>query len=302
MECLVVDDCSNDDTVSRVRDIIGRYDGDIKFRIISRPRNGGLSAARNAGIREATGDYLLFVDGDDLISDDCVERFVKFCDRYPDVEFVVADFATFPVKGMNSKLSFSNYGLDGYYDDARRVGDMMLYQVPIMAWNKLVRRDIIVDNNLFFNENLRVHEDDHWRVLVSQFFHKIGFVNAPTYLYRQRELSLSKPLADAEKRRFQALCQGYRDLFSREDIYRNCTALGHKTLIAWQMRTLNMLRFDLEPEFADAGHHVWKELVSLVLANNAIPAGVKAVYRYYKLPRPLMKARIASLLLKSVRF
>jgi len=60
LECIVVDDCSNDDTVSIVESI-----DDERLRLIELEENRGASAARNAGIKVASGDYIAFLDDDD---------------------------------------------------------------------------------------------------------------------------------------------------------------------------------------------------------------------------------------------
>ena len=67
LECLVIDDCSPDQSIRIVRSIVDQYKGDILFKIISHSENKGLSVARNSGIEAASGDYITFVDPDDII-------------------------------------------------------------------------------------------------------------------------------------------------------------------------------------------------------------------------------------------
>jgi glycosyltransferase involved in cell wall biosynthesis len=69
LEVLVVDDCSKSENIRRVIEIC-RYFG---FRLITRDENGGASAARNDGIRKARGDYIQFVDSDDLLTPNSLE-------------------------------------------------------------------------------------------------------------------------------------------------------------------------------------------------------------------------------------
>lgn len=73
IEVVLVDDGSTDGSERICRDIV---EGDSRFRLLSKP-NGGLSSARNAGVREAHGDLLMFVDGDDILSPDAVTRLVR---------------------------------------------------------------------------------------------------------------------------------------------------------------------------------------------------------------------------------
>ncbi len=78
-ELLIVDDGSPDDTVARCR----RYD-DPRIRVVSQ-KNRGLAGARNSGIREARGEYLAFLDADDLWRCDKLEKHVAHLERCPDV-------------------------------------------------------------------------------------------------------------------------------------------------------------------------------------------------------------------------
>jgi glycosyltransferase involved in cell wall biosynthesis len=65
IECIVVDDCGTDGSMGIVNKLILEYNGPIMFKILHHTHNRGLSAARNTGISNASGDYLLFLDSDD---------------------------------------------------------------------------------------------------------------------------------------------------------------------------------------------------------------------------------------------
>ena len=70
-ECIVVNDCSQDGTL----DAIGRaIAGDDRFTVLTLERNSGLSAARNAGMAAAAGEFIMFLDGDDYYAPDALER------------------------------------------------------------------------------------------------------------------------------------------------------------------------------------------------------------------------------------
>ena len=70
-ECIVVNDCSQDGTL----DAIGRaIAGDDRFTVLTLERNSGLSAARNAGMAVAAGEFIMFLDGDDYYAPDALER------------------------------------------------------------------------------------------------------------------------------------------------------------------------------------------------------------------------------------
>ena len=77
LECIVVDDCGTDKSIEIAEQLIAEYDGPIDFKVLHHDHNRGLSAARNTGMDAAKGDYVYFLDSDDWISDDCIEKLAK---------------------------------------------------------------------------------------------------------------------------------------------------------------------------------------------------------------------------------
>ena len=64
IECILIDDCSQDDSILIANNIIDDYTGDIIFKMIRNETNKGLSASRNIGIQLSSGEYLFFLDSD----------------------------------------------------------------------------------------------------------------------------------------------------------------------------------------------------------------------------------------------
>lgn len=88
IECIVVDDCGTDESIPLAQEFIDSYNGNIKFRICHREKNGGLSAARNSGLFEAKGEFVYFLDSDDYITPNCIESLVEVAKHFPKVEIV----------------------------------------------------------------------------------------------------------------------------------------------------------------------------------------------------------------------
>ena len=180
IECIVVDDCGYDNSITIAEQFIAKYKGAIEFKIAHRKQNGGLSAARNTGTKEATGDYVYYLDSDDYISDDCIEKLVEpLCENYYDI--VIGDYSVVGNDWGIPKL----YVGEGEYSS----NILSLYcagKIYMMAWNKLVRKDFIEKNNLSFKEGI-VHEDDHFSFRAFSFAGKIYVVHHTTYYYLVRE-------------------------------------------------------------------------------------------------------------------
>jgi len=68
--------------------LVRTYNGPIQFRILHHDHNRGLSASRNTGTDAATGDYIYYLDSDDYISPDCIERLASAATDNPEIEMV----------------------------------------------------------------------------------------------------------------------------------------------------------------------------------------------------------------------
>jgi glycosyltransferase involved in cell wall biosynthesis len=91
-EVIVVDDASTDASWELLR---SHYEGDSRVHLIRQPSNRNASACRNEGLRCARGDYVMFVDSDDLLESDCLVRRVALATAFPDHDAWVFPLAPF---------------------------------------------------------------------------------------------------------------------------------------------------------------------------------------------------------------
>lgn len=190
MECILVDDCGEDDSMAIARQLIAQYQGQIIFRILSHDHNRGLSAARNTGIRAAQGDYLYFLDSDDWIDPQCIASMVSLVERYPGVEMVQAGAHTCGADPM-PWLNLSKSPLPEYVQGLSEVKPIMLNRkrIPVTAWNRLVRRDFLLHNNLLFQDGL-LHEDELWTFMLAKQLNSLAVMKQNVYHYEQRPSGL----------------------------------------------------------------------------------------------------------------
>ena len=187
MECLIVDDCGTDESIPVAERLIAEYDGPIRFEILRHDHNRGLSAARNTGMQKAVGDYILFIDSDDEIKEDCLEKMVAVVKMYPEVEMV---HGTFDRDGNGIKYPQKIEAFTHTITN-RSARDCLYYhhQVTSSAWNKLLKRSFIIDNNLFFKEGV-LYEDFPWLFFVFKYIKNVYFLSNITYHYRRRPESI----------------------------------------------------------------------------------------------------------------
>ncbi len=88
-ELIVVDDCSTDDSLKIVR---RKAAEDCRIRAIALEQNDGVANARNAGIKEARGEYIALLDNDDLWVEDKLERQLDFAQKGADIVYCSYDF------------------------------------------------------------------------------------------------------------------------------------------------------------------------------------------------------------------
>ena len=112
IECILVDDCSPDQSIAICERMLIEYHGPITFQILHHEQNRGLSAARNTGTNAANSDYIFYLDSDDEITHDCISLLVKETERHPGVELVQGGIKAIPYDDF---FNLSYYQQPGYY-------------------------------------------------------------------------------------------------------------------------------------------------------------------------------------------
>lgn len=214
VECIIVDDCGQDNSMEIVERIVAGYKGYIDFRILHHDHNRGLSAARNTGIAAARGEYVYFIDSDDKIVPECIEKLVSSVKKHPDSQVV---FAGAEASTENYKwLDYTTKELPEYSDNHDWLQRSMLkrYEFGMTAWNKLISRQFILGNSLRFVEGL-VHEDEVWNFEASKYIQSASFVKYNTYLYNINNYSITVGASD--NLRWERLFALWHVLLSKTD-------------------------------------------------------------------------------------
>ena len=175
IQIILVNDGSKDNSGNIARE----YEKNNKNRIIYvEKENGGLSDARNHGLKYATGDFIAFLDSDDYIEKNAYEEMYNKAIE-ENADYVECDFIwEFPNKiRVDKQYPYKNK-------------KEMLSFVRVVAWNKLIKRQLIIDNNLEFPKGLR-YEDVEFTYKLIPFINKFAYVDKPFIHYVQREGSIA---------------------------------------------------------------------------------------------------------------
>lgn len=182
LELILVDDGSPDQCPQICDEYAEKYDF---IKVIHKP-NGGLSSARNTGIRAAAGEYLIFMDSDDWWNPDVdVNAMFAGVSQRPNVEMFLFSSLDY-IEGAGYFKRTEHGRLDGirvdtvehYYEDLLNNGNLEVH-----AATKILKRSFLVDNNLFFKEGI-VSEDSEWIVRVLRVLSSVCVLNEPLYIYR----------------------------------------------------------------------------------------------------------------------
>lgn len=183
IEVILVDDGSPDKCPALCDEFARR---DERVRVLHKD-NGGLSDARNAGLKLATGDYVVFVDGDDFwIKNDSLQRLVDISLEYKDLDYIGFN-CNYYYPDSNKMVSWVPYedGLAIPVDkNTATIAFVKSGTFPMSACLKMLKRSFLIDNCLYFKKG-QIAEDIPWFINVLDATNKCCFVNEYIYAYRQ---------------------------------------------------------------------------------------------------------------------
>ena len=277
IEIILVDDGATDNS-----GIMCDYYAEVDERVkVIHKENGGLSDARNKGISCATGEYIMFVDSDDVICPDLIEYLynlivecssdISICDPvhcYPDKEIIFEQ--------ETSKRIFEP-------EDAIVE---MLYQKSFLvsAWGKLFRKDFF--NDILFPYGI-LFEDSAVMYKIFDKANRIVYGNAKLYGYMHREGSITTQKFSKRECDILTISEEIMDKMSNgsEKLLKAARAYRTAAVLRIYMNAPRNGDFDVELK---ACSDFLKENINLVLYDKEIRKKMKLALLMYKYTRPLM--------------
>lgn len=186
LEILLINDASTDDSLSICRKFEKEYDNVF---VIDQEKNCGLASNANLGIRLARGEYIILVDNDDIIPPYAYEKL------YKKAKEVDADVST------GKAYLFSKYQMDmPFFDKNTWIKERVITDInqfpelfhDAFYWNSIFKKDLLIENDIFMHEEIKVYADISFVHRVYSVANKISIIPDCVYLWRKRLDSLSR--------------------------------------------------------------------------------------------------------------
>lgn len=223
LEIILVDDCSKDTSGQICNDFAAM---DRRVLVVHHVTNTRQSGVRNTGLAQASGEYIVFVDGDDWIAPDFVSYFVRLIsETKSDMAISLNNFTTRDMKQITVEDKFE------IWSNEKTTAELIYPHIAVGCWNKIYRRDFIEKYQFRFHTDLFTSEGLRFISDTSQRANHIGVGRRKVYYYRLNNLNSATTKPDVR--------QGTGALYALEGIERD--------LIIRTPYVMNALR-----------QHIWK--------------------------------------------
>ena len=172
IEILMIDDGSTDGS-DIVCDKLSQTNKSVK---VIHQKNMGLSEARNTGIKNASGDYIFFVDGDDYLSGGAIGYILNAINTYSDIYII--DHANI-YEGIKKEIVEKKFKPNV---SVMSGSEVLAMNGAISAWSSICKRTFLYDNNLYFTPNL-IHEDFEFSIRLYSLAKSVEHLAVPVYNY-----------------------------------------------------------------------------------------------------------------------
>ena len=188
-ELILVDDGSTD----RSGKICEEYaEKDLRIKVLH-TCNQGVSMARNLGLSVAQGKYINFIDSDDWVAPNCLEKYAEARINY-DYDLVYVEMVRISEDGNTSVISLTECSAESDKDLSGVFASLLECSVFGYACNKSFKRDIIKSNAVSFNKEFRLYEDAVFTAIYCLYIHSIRLISSPVYFYQLRDNALRSEL------------------------------------------------------------------------------------------------------------
>ena len=282
-EVIVVDDCSTDSSVSVAESFLEKFDGRLKIFCLEKNSGSG-AVPRNEGLRFSRGEYIFFLDADDLLVPTALEELFNAAEKFSaDVVHTEQAFTCdedapqnlTPVYLVHPKVAHNKIFVES--DDlAERMETLLHSGYSMFPWAKFSRRDFLLANNICFPQ-VKVDQDALWTIKIVCLAKKILRVPNRLYVWRTAKNSVTRVERTPEEKikfRFDLLVKGLDfldefmdsfEFFTQNPHYRfdilNNFVRGRKVHVLDALKEFNRY------EFYELIHEMFKGRHAALIAN-----------------------------------
>lgn len=260
IEIILIDDGSTDNSLK----ICSKYYNNSKIKVIKQ-ENQGVSVARNTGLQNAKGEYIAFVDPDDIVSENYIEIMLKNIEKYQ-CDLLYCKY-TNDYEKINKKLTskrqikkasyvyekiLKNQGIDGY------------------VWNKLFKMSIIKKYRIKFEEGITIWEDLKFIINYIYRCNKIIFINDILYYYRVRDNSAVNNSKASQKKAEDkvTVCQKLLlEDHKQNVIYTKALKKIYKNVLVEYIYQLLVNNKRISPQYEEKIKKIYKDIFGLSFKN-----------------------------------
>lgn len=255
IEIIVVNDGSTDNTLNIINKCKSK---DSRIKIVDKS-NEGLIEARKSGFNIASGEYVLFIDGDDWINLSAIEILYNKA-KEKDYDIVSYNYL---LKYDNGK-EINGWDSNIKIDENKNLLEVLFHnQICHTIWSKLVKRNFIIDNGIEFPSNISYGEDLALVYTLAMYNPTFTIINKPLYYYYQRSDSLDnnvsqktleiikavefikfqltkKDLLDKYKEEYEYLVFIQTYYLRKEYIFKNTNKISKQLHYNWKKLNINL--------------------------------------------------------------
>lgn len=176
-EVIILNDGSKDKTDSVCREYTRRDD---RIRYASQDKNKGVAYVRNRLLEMAAGEWIVFIDADDYVTDDYLAGFYRQICRHPETDVFVCNMYIVYAEKTTTNRSFKGSKKDYYHELLRK----RYWKASSGLCAKAIRRSLIERYHVRFKEGFNLGEDLYFLVVLLYHTDSIGIDNRPRYFYR----------------------------------------------------------------------------------------------------------------------
>ena len=196
-EIIIVDDCSTDNSYKICQEL---YGNNKKVRLFRQDKNSGPGAARNTALKNAQGEYIMFVDGDDAIFSDALEKLKKATEIQDNIDAIHLKGWYETTQNDDKPLDMKKLKL--YWEDNPNVGflteniprrlteNWATNKIGSFGWMCIYRRKFLVEHQIEFPTDYMYSSDHHVIVAALCFAKKYLMVHGVATVYRVRPESI----------------------------------------------------------------------------------------------------------------